>query len=666
MLFYKYTYSHTGEPIKEKLKTEFDINKKEQYNPEGYECMDFCEELEDVEFYILNKTDEFITFLCMFDGDLNNLGGLDKFADELILKLNLDMVIAQRIEITASHFLRELNVAEDNGYIIRAKDIKDRLDLYFTGGIWFNERKFFEKEFSKEVMLIKCGEVVVDSELKREVERIYQKSQDCSFGVPVHYFVNVSNNEQKQKVVNILLNSLKTNNRSIRNYYTVIDLATKDNFFRVSHSEVDKAFKLNTGGVVVINSYFDIVEDDSFTDENMITEMFAEQVFRHSKEVTSIICCKHKSQEKLFKENLKDLLLVEISDTTIANLEAKAFLKNYAMKTDIKRIDGLLELVDENIGYKVDDLIKIFNKWHKGYVKNIQFPQYSNLTETALEEEANKNELAINSLNEMVGLENIKQTIDNFINYSKLQKACLENGSVAKNTCKHMCFVGNPGTAKTTVARYVAQVMKEKGLLKHGNLIEVGRGDIVSRYVGGTAPNVQELFKKAVGSVLFIDEAYSLYDGKDGMYGDEAINAIVQEMENRREDVVVIFAGYKNEMERFLNKNSGLKSRIASIIEFPDYTEDELLKIANVQAKKMDIDISRCEDKIKEIITIGKNNEKNFGNGRFVRNLLEKARMQQASRLVKEDKMFGENLKILKPDDFELPTYQKKINMGFC
>ena len=128
----------------------------------------------------------------------------------------------------------------------------------------------------------------------------------------------------------------------------------------------------------------------------------------------------------------------------------------------------------------------------------------------------------------------------------------------------------------------------------------------------------------------------------------------------------VSFSSAENEMERFLNKNSGLKSRIASIIEFPDYTEDELLKIANVQAKKMDIDISRCEDKIKEIITIGKNNEKNFGNGRFVRNLLEKARMQQASRLVKEDKMFGENLKILKPDDFELPTYQKKINMGFC
>ena len=182
----------------------------------------------------------------------------------------------------------------------------------------------------------------------------------------------------------------------------------------------------------------------------------------------------------------------------------------------------------------------------------------------------------------------------------------------------------------------------------------------------GIHPNVQELFKRAVGSVLFIDEAYSLYDGKDGMYGDEAINAIVQEMENRREDVVVIFAGYKNEMERFINKNSGLKSRIASIIEFPDYTEDELVKIANVQAESMDIDISQCEEKIKEIITIAKTNEKNFGNGRFVRNILEKARMQQASRLVKEDKMFGENLRILKPDDFEKPTYKQKISMGFC
>lgn len=666
MLFFKYTYTHNGEKIEEKPKSYVNEPYSKNIKIEGRECEQFCEELEDVQFYILDRQEEYIKFMCMFNGKLNVLHTLDKVANELILKLDIDMVIAERTEISSVQFLHELRVAEENRYISDAKQIRDRLHLHFTGGFWFRERRFFDKTFTKDELLKRCDELIVEDELKREIERIYQNSIDGTFGVPVHYFVNVSNNEERRKVVNILLSGLKTNNRSIRNFYSVVDLSAKDNFYRVGHEEVNNAYNVNRGGVMVIEGNFKLADDELFSDERMVTEMFAEEAYKHAGEVTTIICCKHKSQEKVFKEYLNDLLFIEINDSTISNARAREFLKQHALKADIKRIDGLAEMVDENIGYKANDLIKMFNIWHKGYVKNIQYPQYSNLAEQEQLQEENKKELALNSLNELVGLQGIKETLDNYINYAKLQKACNENGAFAKNTCKHMCFVGNPGTAKTTVARYVAQVMKEKGLLKHGNLIEVGRGDIVSRYVGGTAPNVQELFKKAMGSVLFIDEAYSLYDGKDGMYGDEAINAIVQEMENKREDVVVIFAGYKNEMERFLDKNSGLKSRIANIIEFPDYTEDELMQIANLQAKNMDVDISQCVDKIKEIIAIAKSKEKNFGNGRFVRNILEKARMKQATRLVNEDKMYGENIKILKPEDFELPEYKEKFNMGFC
>lgn len=666
MLFYKYTYTHNGEDIQEKTKTEFNVKVNRTLKSEGYECSKFSEELENIDFYIVNKSEDYITFICVYKGGLKNLHTLDKFADDLILKLNLDMVIVKRVEITSAHFSQELNYSEDNGYIPDAKQVKDKLHLRFNKEAWFKERRFSERRFSKEEMLNKCNEVYVDYELRKEVERIFTKTQNDSFGVPVHYFVNVSNEEQKDKVIDILLNCLKSNNRSIRDYYSVVELTNKSCFFNLTHGEVGKMLDVNMGGVVVLNSYFDIKEDDIFSNEEYISELFIDRIYEFSKEVTSIISCKYKSQEKFFKRRMRDLIIVEINDSTIANAQAKDFLKNYAKGYGVENLDGLCEMIEENIGYKVNDLITIFNKWHKGYIKNFQFPQYANLRECIFEEEERKQNLAINALNEMVGLEKIKQTIDSFINYSKLQKACLENGTVAQNTCKHMCFVGNPGTAKTTVARYVAQVMKENGLLTHGKLIEVGRGDIVSRYVGGTAPKVQDLFKRAMGGVLFIDEAYSLYDGKDGMYGDEAINAIVQEMENKREDVVVIFAGYKNEMERFLDKNSGLKSRIASMIEFPDYTEEELIKIANVQAKRMDIDITQCEDTIKEIVSIGKQKEKNFGNGRFVRNILEKARMQQASRLVKEDKMYGENLRILKPEDFEKPTYQEKINMGFC
>ena len=202
-------------------------------------------------------------------------------------------------------------------------------------------------------------------------------------------------------------------------------------------------------------------------------------------------------------------------------------------------------------------------------------------------------------------------------------------------------------------------------MLSNGRLIEVGRADIVSKFVGGTAPRVKELFKKAIGNVLFIDEAYSLYDGQDGLYGDEAINTIVQEMENNREDTVVIFAGYKKEMQKFLDKNAGLRSRIAFEVEFPNYSDDELIEIAKLYAKKMDVDISQCLDKIRMIVEKNKHNQ-NFGNGRFIRSLLEKARMKQATRLVNDNLLYTSKMRELLPEDIEVPIIDSnKISIGF-
>lgn len=146
----------------------------------------------------------------------------------------------------------------------------------------------------------------------------------------------------------------------------------------------------------------------------------------------------------------------------------------------------------------------------------------------------------------------------------------------------HMVFIGNSGTAKTTAARLFARIMKDNGLLSKGQLIEVGRGDLVGKCVGWTAQTVQAKFKVAIGGVLFIDEAYSLVDKHSGSFGDEAINTIVQEMENHREDVVAIFAGYPNKMEGFLQKNPGLRSRIAFHVPFADYTSDEISTIRAV------------------------------------------------------------------------------------
>ena len=235
----------------------------------------------------------------------------------------------------------------------------------------------------------------------------------------------------------------------------------------------------------------------------------------------------------------------------------------------------------------------------------------------------------------------------------------------------HMVFTGNPGTAKTTVARLFAQIMKENGLLPVGDLIEVGRADLVGKYVGWTAPTVKAKFAAAKGSVLFIDEAYSLVDDKDGLFGDEAINTIVQEMENQRDDTVVIFAGYPDKMEQFLKKNPGLRSRIAFHIPFEDYKPAELLDIFTLMAKQQKLGLAPLvRERLLPIFSLA-TKQPDFGNGRFVRNLLEKSRMKQASRLVRldPDTVTMEMVSTLIPEDIDepqLPQKEERRVLGFC
>ena len=239
----------------------------------------------------------------------------------------------------------------------------------------------------------------------------------------------------------------------------------------------------------------------------------------------------------------------------------------------------------------------------------------------------------------------------------------------ADHPAMHMVFTGNPGTAKTSVARLFAKIMKENNLLSKGNLIEVGRGDLIGKYVGWTAPTIQKKFKEAKGSVLFIDEAYSLVDDRSGSFGDEAINTIVQEMENHREDVIVIFAGYPDQMGVFLQKNPGLRSRIAFHIPFEDYSSDELCQIAGLIASKKGLKLTKeAERKLLDVFNMAKNIS-DFGNGRYARNVIEQAKISQATRLLSKnfDLMTSEDITTLYAEDIEMPAVPKtsKRQIGF-
>lgn len=212
-------------------------------------------------------------------------------------------------------------------------------------------------------------------------------------------------------------------------------------------------------------------------------------------------------------------------------------------------------------------------------------------------------------------------------------------GLKTENISLNMIFSGNPGTGKTSVARVLSKILKEIGVLKKGHMIEVTRTDLVGQYVGQTAPKTLEKIKEAYGGILFIDEAYSLNGGGENDFGREALATIIKEMEDNRDKLVIIMAGYTKEMQELMELNPGLKSRIKFLIEFPDYNDDELMAIFMLLCKKEGYMIEKsAQEKLKEIFKKEYLiRDKHFGNGRLARKYYEKIKMNQAGRIIKEE-----------------------------
>ena len=256
-------------------------------------------------------------------------------------------------------------------------------------------------------------------------------------------------------------------------------------------------------------------------------------------------------------------------------------------------------------------------------------------------------------INELVGLAPVKEYVFGLADNLQVQQRRAAAGLKTASLSMHMIFTGNPGTGKTTIARLVARYLKAIGALKGGQLVEVTRADLVGRYTGHTAPLTNSVIESALGGVLFIDEAYSLYRGEQDSFGLEAIDTLVKGMEDHRDELVVILAGYTREMETFLTANSGLASRFPNRIEFPDYTAVELLQITQVLAKNKGYTLAEActEPLLGYYARWQESDARTAGNGRLARNTLEKAIFHQSRRLVAEP---SAALDLILPSDLEL------------
>ena len=521
-----------------------------------------------------------------------------------------------------------------------------------------------------EETLIEAREYLADDSLLEELGRVYSPLNKREFcGCPVHYKFNATSRETAIKLAKLLTKALYTNKRVLSARMTYINDIDCNCYDESLEGLCDNSY----ASVIAIECDDDKLNENSFArDRERKCELIYDSVKKYAPQSVFILidlgskACKQLVQQLINKEEIS---FIEIFEGKGNAESGKKYLASLLKENNVPYAEEDFVLPDQE-EYSVNEIVKIYKNIKKNSIKNSIYRAYKDV-ETIKVEAPKSLSNGYDKLQSMVGLTEIKSIIDQIISAQKMNKARRDMGLDVVCSSKHMIFTGNPGSAKTTVARLLASILYDEHVLNKNKFIECGRQDLVGKYVGWTAKQVEVLFQKAKGGILFIDEAYSLVE-KEGLYGDEAINTIVQMMENYRNDVIVIFAGYPDKMERFLEKNEGLRSRIAFHVYFPDYNAEELCDILKLMSREKGYILDKEAEKKCRVIFESACKNAEFGNGRFVRNVLEQAIIKQSSRIVSEhknetfDKMV---ISTLSASDFDInaaKTYKPaRIAIGF-
>ena len=511
-----------------------------------------------------------------------------------------------------------------------------------------------DKDKLMEASFKKIDELHIKDESKELLKKIieyvrkYNEKIEKQF-ISFNMCIFSENEEVKKDVLDIL-------NQNI-NYFSYMK---KGNAGIVSFYDIDKVEKLDeiysSNHNVISFEKSKAIDLKSQEDKEKILNKLNEKIKDNEQNILTVLSAKNK--EELYGIfSISDELKNEFSEFEIVE-----------QKPDVQEVyNEILDKIKDNISLdeqmQIDLLDYISNTYEKS---DLNFVEYREKLLKAItfnkeipkfEKDKSIDEV-FQELDELVGLKKVKQALRDLVSLKELKNKASDDIKI-KDVNLHMVFLGNPGTGKTTVARMVAEILYNLKYIKQNKLIEVSSKDLVAEYVGQTAPKTNAVIQKALGGVLFIDEAYSLASGQGqgNGYNEEAIATLIQAMENHRDNLVVIFAGYTKEMQSFLNTNSGIVSRIGYTLEFEDYTTEELIKIFEQMTSKAGFILEKAAiEKLEKIIDEYKDT-KNFGNARFVRNVYEKTIIKHASNI--KNKKSKKAIKTITEEDISVENLLK-------